>query len=446
MTRHKKYSALLLVGALSAGLLAGCGSSNTETTSNNGGGNNGGSKDEPVTLRMIESLTSPKRTQLLQASIDKFQTANPNIKVELISPPFDQADNKIRTMLGANEDLDVVEVRDLTVAELVNNGFIEPLDTYAASWSDFSTVSAISKSLGSTGGKLYFVPNGLYERQLFYRADWFKEKGLNPPTTWEELYDTAKKLTDPAKNRYGFSFRGGAGSNGTTDAMVLAYNGDNVDLNDSMFTKDGKSIFSTPEAKSAIELYLKLYKDASPKDSISWGFQEQVQAFTSGVTGMLLQDPDVIQSLSEKMEAGTWATAPLQAGPSGKALLAAGGAGWGITANSKHKDEAWKLISFLSSPAENTEFSKAYGLIPIHTSAAEDDFFKTGPYKTLLDMTNAPDKFLNFKPPFDYPGTGQWGQVEMESGQALILGKANIDDTLASWSKYWDEQKANLKK
>jgi multiple sugar transport system substrate-binding protein len=434
MIKRKKVLVSLLCVLVTVGLLAGC-----------SGKGNGDSGDK-VTLRMIESLTSPKRTELIQAMVTKFKAANPNIKVEFISPPFDQADNKIRTMLGSDEQLDVLEVRDLTVAEFVNNGYVEPLNAYTDKWKDFGTVSAVSKSVGTVGDKLYFVPNGLYERQMFYRSDWLKEAGLNPPTTWQELYDTAKKLTDPAKNRFGFSFRGGAGSNGTTDAMILAFNGDKVNLDDSMFTKDGASIYSTPEAKAAMELYLKLYKDASPPDSINWGFQEQVQAFTSGVTGILLQDPDVIQSLQEKMTEGTWATAPLVTGPTGKALFAAGGAGWGITSKSKHKEEAWKLIEFLSSPAENTAFSKDYGLIPIHTSATEDEFFKTGPYKTLIDMSNKPDMYVNFKPPFQYPGTGQWGQVTMESGQSLLLSKSNLDDTLKKWDAYWVDQKSKLKK
>jgi multiple sugar transport system substrate-binding protein len=161
---------------------------------------------------------------------------------------------------------------------------------------------------------------------------------------------------------------------------------------------------------------------------------------------MLLQDPDVIQSLQEKMTEGTWATAPLVTGPTGKALFAAGGAGWGITSKSKHKEEAWKLVEFLSSPAENTAFSKDYGLIPIHTSATEDEFFKTGPYKTLIDMSNNPVTYVNFKPPFQYSGTGQWGQVAMESGQSLLLSKSNLDDTLKKWDAYWVDQKSKLAK
>ncbi|MCQ6560046.1 ABC transporter substrate-binding protein [Paenibacillus mendelii] len=445
MRRHgRKTVGLLLSGVMMLSVLAGCGGNNsTDGESANGGGKSDG---ETVKLRMVESLTSPKRTELLQKMIDQFETENPTIQVELISPPFDQADNKIRTMLAGKQDLDVMEVRDLNVAEFVNNKYTEPLDAYAAKWSDYATVTATAKSVGTVGENLYFMPSGLYLRQMFYRQDWLKEKGLEVPETWQELVDTAAALTDSSKNRYGFSFRGGPGSNGTTDTMILSYNGDNVNLDDSQFTKDGKTIYSTPEAKQAMELYMKLYKEASPPDSINWGFSEQVQAFTSGVTGILLQDPDVIQSLQQSMDEGTWATAPMPKGPNGKALMAAGASGWGIPSYSKHKEEAWKLIEFMSSPKQNTAFSKDYGLIPVHTAAAEDEFFKTGPYKTLLDMGNQPDVFVSYKPAFQYPGTGQWGQVSAESQQSFLLGKTSLDDLLKKWDEYWANEKTKMQK
>ncbi|MFD0693171.1 ABC transporter substrate-binding protein [Paenibacillus sp. GCM10027628] len=443
----KKSWGSFLSLVLLTGVIAGCGSSGkddqTPAATNAAGGNK---TEKKVTLHMIESLTSPKRTDLLKGMITQFESQNPNIKVELISPPFDQADNKIKTMLAAKQDLDVLEVRDLNVAEMVNNGYVEPLDAFTGKWSDMATFGAVPKSVGSINNKLYFIANGLYERQMFYRKDWFAEKGLKVPTNWQELFDTAKALTDPAKNRYGFSFRGGMGSAGITDAMVLSYNADQVNLEDSQFLKSGKTIYSTPEAKQAMDLYFKLYKEASPPDAVNWAFQEQVQAFTSGVTGILLQDPDVIQSLQEKMKPDTWSTAPMPTGPSGKALISAGGAGWGITSYSQNKEEAWKLIAFLSSPQQNTAFSKNYGLVPVHSSAANDDFFKTGPYKTLLDMTNKPDTFVNYKPPFQYPGTGQWNKVSMESQQMYLLGKSNGDEMLKKWDAYWADQKAQMKK
>jgi len=440
----KKFVSALLVAGLSASILAACGSGGSGETAEGTGAEGAAPEEETITLRMIESLTSPARTEILAAMIDRFEEANPNIQVELISPPFEQADNKIRMMLSAKEELDVLEVRDLNVAEMVNNGYIEPLNQYTSQWADFATLGSVPKSVGSIGEELYFVPNGLYQRQMFYRKDWFDEKGLQPPKTWDELYEVGKQLTDPAVNRYGFSFRGGPGANSNTDAMVLSFNGDNVNLEDSMFTNDGATIFSTPEAKSALELYLKIYNDISPKDSINWGFQEQVQAFTSGVTAMLLQDPDVIQTVTESLPEGTWATAPMPTGPDGKALIAAGGAGWGIAQHSENKEAAWKLIEFLSSPEENTGFSKDFGLVPVHTTATEDEFFQTGPYRTLIDMSNDPNTFVNYKPPFAYPGTGQWGNVAMETGQALLLGEATVDETLAVWDAYWKKEKEAL--
>lgn len=442
-----KGKGLLVAASLLAGLLAGCGGNEGGTGGGSGdGSSSGGSGDEQIKLRVVESLTSPNRTALIQKMLDDFQAENPNIKVELISPPFDQADNKIRQMLSAKEDVDVLEVRDLTVAEFVNNGYIEPLDSFTSGWSEFDTLSNVSKSVGMIKDKLYFIPNGLYQRQLFYRKDWLDEKGLKVPTTYEELYEIGKQLTDPANNRFGFSFRGGPGSQGVTDAMVLAYNGDKVNLEDAQFLKDGSTIYSSPEAKQAMELYLKIYKETSPPDSINWGFQEQVQAFTSGVTAFLLQDPDVIQVLTEKMEEGTWATAPMPLGPSGKALIAAGGAGWGIAAHSEHKEAAWKLIEFLSSEPRNTQFSKDFGMVPIHSTAAEDEYFQSGPYKTLLEMTDKPDIFLNYKPPYQYPGMGQWSQVSMESQQAMLMNAKTIDEMLADWSAYWEEEKAKMNK
>lgn len=423
----KKIGMTVIAAALVLGLLAGC----------SGSGSGG-----KVKLRMIESLTSPARTDTLKAILADFEKDNPGITVELISPPFDQADSKIMTMLGAKENLDVLEARDLNVAELVNNKYLEPLDDYAAKWQDYATVSGTAKAVGSIDDKLYFLANALYQRQMFYRKDWFDAAGIPVPKTYQEMYEAGKKLTDPANNRYGFSFRGGPGSNSTSDALVLNYNEGKANVQDPMFTNDGKTIFSTPEAKAAMELYVKIYQETSPKDSINWGFAEQVQAFTSGVTAILLQDPDVIQTVTDSMDANTWATAPIPTGPTGKALVSTGAAGWAMVSNSKHKEEAWKLLEFLSSPEQNTRLAKSTGVIPLHTTATEDPFFQSGPYKTLLDMTADPGTFVNYKT-VSYPGSSEWNKMVMDNNQAILLGKATIDDTLKSWDQFWTEQKAS---
>ena len=58
-------------------------------------------------------------------------------------------------------------------------------------------------------GGIYGIPRGANTIALYYNADMFKAAGLdpdNPPKTWDELYEAAKALTDPAKNVYGLAF------------------------------------------------------------------------------------------------------------------------------------------------------------------------------------------------------------------------------------------------
>src|SRR5947209_11784991 len=98
---------LTALAVLASPALSGCG----------GSGSAGGT----VSLRMIESLTSPSRTKLIRGMLDEFQKANPKIKVELISPPLDGADEKIAQILTTKNNLDVLEVRDNTVKQYANN-------------------------------------------------------------------------------------------------------------------------------------------------------------------------------------------------------------------------------------------------------------------------------------------------------------------------------------
>lgn len=288
----------------------------------------------------------------------------------------------------------------------------------------------------------YYIPYGIYQRQLFYRKDLFEAKGLEVPKTWEELYEAGKKLTDPTQNKYGYSFRGGPGGEQYITQIVQDYNGANVNPSDSVFNKDGSNIFSTPGALKAVELYYNIYKDISPKDSASWGFSEQVQGFTSGTTAMLIQDPDTIDSVKTALDDSQWGTAPLPTGPDGIAHYVIGAAGWGMTSFSKHKEESWKLISFLSSPESNMEFAKIAGVIPIHTSASKDEFFTTGPYAPYIKMSSEPEKYIGVKPPTNYKGYSTYKQMGLEQGQSLLLGRMKSDELVASFSTFWDKEKA----
>lgn len=442
MRSRKKYFALIFSICLLLSIVVGC--SQGSSTETNG---NGKDSDGKVTLKMIESLSSPARTALLNEFIDKFEARNPNIKVELISPPFNGADQKITQMLMAKEALDVVEVREFNAKQFAMNGFIEDLKPYTEKWKNYDSLNDIAKKRANwVDNTPYYIPNGLYQRVLFYRTDWFKEAGLEVPKTWDEFYEAAKKLTDPAKNRYGYSFRGGPTGWDYALITMWAYNGKEVNPDNAFYLENGKTLFSSPESLEALNFYKKVYKEVSPPDSISWGFPEMVQGFVSGSTAMLIQDAEVIDAAKEKLQDGTWATAPLPIGPSGVAPQVVSGPGWGMTAYSKHKEEAWKLIEFLSDPEQSNEYTKRSSVIPVHQNAYNDEFYKTGYFKPYGDMNAQPDIFLDVTRPIDFKGWGAWQSAADQDLQAFLSGNTSAKDLLKKWDEYWTKEKAENKK
>ncbi|MEU4230502.1 sugar ABC transporter substrate-binding protein [Nonomuraea sp. NPDC026600] len=408
---------LLAVFTAATLMLAGCGS---------------GSSSGEVRLRMIESLTSPERTKLIKTLIADFEKANPKIKVELISPPLDSADQKITQILQTKKGLDVLEVRDHTAKSFSNNGWLAELPTTDwAGWSDLTELA--QKKAVEVGGKPYLIPYGFYERTLFYRTDWGMAQ---PPTTWQELYEAGKKMT--SGDRFGYSFRGGKGGADYVVQMISAYNGEALNPEKSFFLKDKRTIFSTPEAVQATDLFVKIFKETSPPDSVSWGYPEMVQGFTSGVTGMLIQDPEVIKTVEES-SVKAWSTAPIPKGPSGYAFQPVGYAGWGVTSFSEHPKEAVKLVQFLSEAKQSIAFAKGNSLIPISKQAQGDPQFSQGAWKAYLQAQQDPKQVITIRP-VDYPG---WSQFQVDSDrdvQALLTGKKTTAEVLKSWDAFWTDQ------
>lgn len=107
----RRRTAVLALGTAAATLLTGCSTMSPEASGT-------------VTLNMVESLTNPTRTALLKDLIADFEQRNPKIKVNLVSPPTEQADQKLQQMLQSGSGVDVLEVRDITVGPWSTNGWL----------------------------------------------------------------------------------------------------------------------------------------------------------------------------------------------------------------------------------------------------------------------------------------------------------------------------------
>ncbi|MDO5066520.1 MAG: sugar ABC transporter substrate-binding protein [Propionibacteriaceae bacterium] len=395
-----------------------------------------------VKITMVESLTSPARTTLLNSLIQEFETKHSNIDVELVSPPTDQADAKIQQMLQSGSGVDVLEVRDLTVGPFSNNGWLHDMAADLKGWEGMQAMTEQARTAAtSADGKTWFVPYGFYGLSLFYRTDLVAEAGFDgPPKTWQDLLEQSQKIQDPSQNRYGYAFRGGKNSAGQVLSILEAYNADKLDVTNAYKVTSGETIFSTPESQTALDTYIELFKKGSPESSVAWGYPEMVQGFTNGSTAFLLQDPEVIAVVKESsLTAEQWNVAPNLLGPTGKAAWPMATAGWGVTSFSKHKAEALELVKFLSGEA-STRFAKENSLVPILTAAGEDEFFKTGPWAAYVTMTSAPETWIAVTEPRSSAWWTEWMQRSETDLQKVLLGEMSTTDLLKGWDQYWTEK------
>ena len=428
-----------LLGPLSAGLAiavltAGCGS----------GGDAG--DDGSVTLQMVESLTNPVRTELLRGLLDDFEAEHPDIKVGLVSPPTEQADQKIQQMLQAGSGVDVLEVRDTTAGPFPTTAWIADKSSERADWDGWDALTENARTVAQGDGKTYYVPYGFYGTSVFYRTDLGEEAGFDgPPTTWEELLEQASAIQDPDANTYGYAFRGGANGFNNLTQVISAYVADDLDVENAYQLTSGETIFSAPEALEAAELYFELFEQAAPPSSVAWGYPEMVEGFSNGSTAFLLQDPEVIATVREStaITEEQWTTAPLLQGPTGKAIQPLGTAGWGTAESSEHKAEAAELIEFLSEGEASLAFTEGNSLIPILQGADESEFYRTGPWESYLTMNEDPETYVTAKQPRGAAWWTEWSEKADSEIQSVLVGDLEPADMLAGWDEYWTEKLAS---
>src|SRR5689334_18944548 len=107
-----------------------------------------GSALADTTLKLVEVITSPERTETLKSIVAKFESANPGTKVEIISLPWNEAFQKFATMVSAGDKPDVMEMPDTWLSLYGNNGMLESLEPYPAKWDHTKELTPRALELG----------------------------------------------------------------------------------------------------------------------------------------------------------------------------------------------------------------------------------------------------------------------------------------------------------
>lgn len=391
-------------------------------------------------LTLVEVITSPQRTELVQQLVDGYEAAHPGVTVEIISLPWGQAFEKLATMVQGGQQIDIVEMPERWMSLYVNNAQLENLEPYLADWAGTADINESALDFGRiVDDTAYMVPYGFYLRALFYNKVLFEQAGLDgPPETWEDFVADAKAISE-LDGKYGYCLRGGPG--GVTGWLIAMTS---MEGSGRWFDDDGRSIFYSDAAKAGAEMLLDVYTSgAAPRDSVNWGFNEIVAGFYSGTCAMLDQDPDALIAVSEYMDPSQFAVAPMPLGPDGKSFPSIGYAGWSMFAASEHKAEAFDLIAHLSSRDSNLEWAKFVGVIPIHEGAEQDPYFQTEQFAGWFTELND-DRWQPLPYPAHLEEYAYFADVmAVQTGQEMLLGQRSVDEVITEWADYLTEAQQN---
>jgi len=143
-----------------------------------------------------------------------FELEHPRVKIEYIN--FDMwSDNFKSTLavaLASNRAPAYYIARDLP--QTIEQGMYADLTPLMKKWDQFHLQPEGSIRQGTMNGRIYTIAaNELGATIIRYRKDWFKEAGIfneygepGPPSdwTWKDFRRIARRLTDPAKGRFGY--------------------------------------------------------------------------------------------------------------------------------------------------------------------------------------------------------------------------------------------------
>ena len=386
-------------------------------------------------LKLVEVITSPERTEVLQGLVAEFEAANEGVTVEIVSLPWGSAFEKLATMVAGGDIPDVVEMPDTWAALYAGSGQLASLAGHVEGWADGATLTDKTVAMGSQAGDLYMIPYGFYLRAMFYNKRLLEEAGVEPPTTMEEFKAAAAAVSE-LDGKYGYCLRGGPGGTNGWIMFAATMNGTNE-----FFTEDGQSRINEPGSVEGIQFLIDIYQNGhAPKDAVNWGFNEIVAGFYSGTCAFLDQDPDALIAIAERMPAEDFAVIPMPVGPSGKAFPTIGFAGWSIFSATEHEDEAFDLVAALSAPEANATWAKRVGVIPIHEGADQDPYFQTEQFKGWFEELNGEQYVPTTMPTY----LEQWGYfastVLLESSQEALLGQRDAQDVADEWADLLTEE------
>ena len=286
----------------------------------------------------------------------------------------------LKTEIGAGTAPDVFWIPGTDVAEFAKRGLILDMKSMADATTGFSVNDfysgpmfhlTFSPKTNKTGDALWGIPRDVSTFVLYLNLDLIAEAGADDPRelakqgkwTWEAFQDVATKVRALGTDIYGYGANAWWAPYGTwiNSAGGGFFNADRT-----------ACALDTPEAIEGLTFERLLYVDEAV--AVPYG-EDSEPPFMAGTVGMFQNGRWATPGVRANANF-TWDVVELPTGPQGMGNWLFWGA-YVVNANTKHPEEAWKLVQMLTTAETQGKISALGTNIPSRVSPAALDAFLT---------------------------------------------------------------------
>ncbi|MCZ8511015.1 ABC transporter substrate-binding protein [Paenibacillus filicis] len=374
----KKWLTVLLAGTVAVTASA-CSSGTKDAAKDGGAAAPAASKGiatsiegKQVEIEFWHAMTGAQE-EALKKITDDFTKANPNIKVKLVTQGnYSDLQQKLTAAAKAGKSPTLAQTYEDWNTDFISNDLVTDLTPYINDakygWSkdELNDISKVFRDDNLWDGKYYSLPFNKSTNVLFYNKTLLDKAGLKVPTTWDEVKDAAKKLTQG--KTLGMGFENSVGMD--LQSFVLQAGGEFID------EKALKVKFNSPEGKRALDYIYGFIKDGTGRTAGEDKFMSD--PFGRGDVAMYIGSSAGL-SFVDKGVGGKfdWDVAVLPKDKKAAAVIQ----GTNVSVftsgvSDEQKLAAWQYIKFLINKENTAYWAMKTGYLPVRTTANDSQEYK----------------------------------------------------------------------
>lgn len=419
-----------------------------------GCGSSSGSNSRTIKVVYHKQLNNDNNIQpAFVASMAKaFEKANPGTTVKLV--PITSSDNdyytKAQLMMRSSATApDLIYEDTALINSDITSGYLKPLDSYLASWSDWSQYADAAKAAvkGASDSKTYGIPDNTDTRGIWYNKAIFARAGIATPwqpKTWADVLSAAQKVKATVSgvtpmNIYTGTPGGEASSMQGFEMLLYGTPAADKSLYD---TSQKKWIVGSKGFKDALNFVHTVFGEKlgpAVQTALDANFGNSVGSDLIP-SGKLAIDIDGSWMPQHWISTGDkpwaqWQTTmgvaamPTQNGQGTGKVSMSGGWAWSIPGKAKNPDLAWKFLKSLETKAASAQWNTIDATIATRDDVAADPkYLKAMPTNAFF---NALVKYTYYRP--GVPAYAQVSSAIQKAMESVTTGQSSVSQAASTF-------------